>query len=259
MKLVILGAGEAFHDSKTNISILASGATNMLVDCGYNVPQKLWKIHPDKDFLDAVFISHFHADHVSGLPMLIMRMRQDKRTKALTLIGPEGFEKSFRELYDLIYKGFFEINGFPIKFIEVKEGDTLAIGDLSLKFTEADHLKGTPQFVPTMAIRISNPEGSVCYSSDTTYTERIPQLAMSCDVLIHDAYMPADSEYHKRMPAHSSPRDAGRAAAHSGAKRLVLFNTHRSFDGKEDLLLSEVKQEFDGEVIIPNEGQSFEI
>ncbi|EQD61168.1 beta-lactamase domain-containing protein, partial [mine drainage metagenome] len=213
MKLIVLGASEAFHERKTNISMLVLSDINLMIDCGYNVPQKFWQEYPDKDFLDAVFVSHFHADHVSGLPMLLMRMRQDKRTKPLTLIGPSGFEKSFKQLYELVYKGFFEASGFPIKFIEVKGGDKVELEGLTLSFADANHLVGTNYFVPTIAIRVDSKDGAICYSADTVYTDRITDLAKGCNILIHDSFMPADSEYHKRMPAHSSPRDAWESGA----------------------------------------------
>ncbi len=259
MKLKFLGASEAFHDSKTNISMVVSARANLLLDCGYNVPQKFWQSYPDKDFLDAVFVSHFHADHVAGLPMLLMRMRQDKRTNPLTLIGPDGFEDSFKKLYRLVYRGFLEVSGFEIDYKEAKEGDAFSVGDLKLSFAAAAHLVNTPYFVPTLAIRIDCAGKSLCYSSDTVYTERITKLSKGCDILVHDAFMPAASEYHARMPAHSSPRDAGRAASKAGVKKLALFNIHRTFEGSAPAMLDEARKEFSGPIFIPEEGQAFDV
>lgn len=259
MKLIFLGAGEAFHESKANISMLAIGDKNILIDCGYNIPQRLWQAYPDKDFLDAVFISHFHGDHVAGLPMLLMRMRQDKRTKPLVLIGPEGFESSFKQLYESLYKGFFKVSGFPVEFKEVNEGSKFSLGSMGLSFAAASHLVGTEFFVPTVAMRVDFDQGSFCYSSDTTYTDRITTLAKGCNMLIHDSYMPAESEYHRRLPAHSSPKDAGRAAKLAGVKRLALFNIHRTFDKDNTAIIEEARGEFDGEIVTPEQGQVFDV
>jgi len=257
MRVKFLGSSEAFHDTKCNVSMLVESGIKLLLDCGYNVPQKVWQESGDKDLLDAVFVSHFHADHVSGLPMLIMRMRQGKRTKPLTLIGPAGFEKSFRELYELIYKGFFEASGFDIKFIEAKGGDAVDLADMKLAFADANHLVGTKYFVPTLAIRVSSGSGSMCYSSDTVFTDRIVDLAKGCNILVHDSYRPAESEYHKRMPAHSSPKYAGIAAREAGVDRLLLFNIHRDYEGRTQEMINEAKAEFQGIVEIPEEGQVF--
>ena len=259
MKLTFLGAGEAFHERQLNISMILQSDTNVMLDCGYNVLQSFWRRYPDKDFLDAVFVSHFHAEHVGGLPMLIMRMRQEKRTKPLTIIGPAGFKKSFLEFYELMYRGFFKVTGFDVKIIEAKGGDVLELPGLRLSFADANHLVNTDYFVPTLAVKVQSDTGALCYSSDTVYTDRIAELAKGCDILVHDSYMPADAEYHKRMPAHSSPRDSARTAAKAGVKKLLLFNIHRSYENRPEIMILEARNEFNGDVQIPKEGQSFEI
>lgn len=257
MKLTFIGAGEAFDPDSVNISMVLESGAKVLLDCGYNVPQKLWQMFPDSEYLDAVFISHFHSDHVAGLPMLIMKMRQDRRKRSLTIIGPKGFEADFRKLYELNYKGFIDITGFPLNFIEAKGGDAMDLGDIRLSFADASHLENTPYFVPTLALRADSGGSSMCYSSDTVYTTRIVELARGCDMLVHDSYMPADSEYHKRMPAHGSPKAAGRVAKEANARRLALFNIHRSFNNDRSAMLNEAVSEFGGEIIAPSEGESF--
>ena len=257
MKITFIGAGEAFDPESINISMMLESNAKILLDCGYNVPQKLWQMFPDSEYLDGVFVSHFHSDHVAGLPMLIMKMRQDKRKKALTIIGPKGFEDDFRKLYELNYKGFLGITGFPMNFIEAKGGDTMELEGVKLSFADASHLENTPYFVPTLALRADSGGKSMCYSSDTVYTTRIVELAKNCDMLVHDSYMPADSDYHKSMPAHGSPKVAGRVAKEANARRLALFNIHRSFNNNKSVMLNEATNEFGGEILMPSEGESF--
>ncbi len=259
MKITFLGLSEAFHEVRGNPSFVIEDKTNMIVDCGFNIPQRFWQRFPDKDFLDAAFVSHFHADHVMGLPMLTMRMRQDKRTKPMTLIGPENFESNFKSLYELTYKGFFGITGFGTNFVNANEATKLELPGLKLSFANANHLVNTPYQVPTLAIRIESASGSICYSSDTSYSENLVELAKGCDILLHDSYMPASAEYHKRMPAHCSPLGAGKIARLAGVKRLMLFNIHRSYENRLDEIISEAKQEFSGPVEVPAEGSSVTI
>ncbi|MGI0141319.1 MAG: MBL fold metallo-hydrolase [Candidatus Micrarchaeales archaeon] len=259
MKITFIGNGEAFDENVSNISFVVESNSRILFDCGYSVPQNFWKLYPDKDYLDAVFVSHFHADHVAGLPMLIMRMRQEKRSRFLKIIGPEGFRNSFKALYELLYKGFWEITGFDLIFVEMKGGDQFELGDLKFTFANASHLDGTPYFVPTLAARIDSGKSSICYSSDTIYSERIIELAKDCNLLIHDSYLPESSDYHKKMNAHCSPKNAGIVARKSNASKLLLFNINRAFNDKKSEILNEAKSEFEKEIIIPISGQSFEI
>ena len=59
MKINFLGVGEAFDNVLPNTSILVSSKkTNILLDCGYSVPQQYFKLSNNPNFLDAIYISH---------------------------------------------------------------------------------------------------------------------------------------------------------------------------------------------------------
>ncbi len=257
MKVVFLGTGEEFHDTRRNTSVLIEARTNVLMDCGFNIPQRVWQRSSSKDMLDCIFISHFHADHVAGLPSIIARMVQDGRRKPLTIIGPDNVEKDFRSLYESLYRNFMHDVEFPLEFIEARETQDIELPGMKLSFTYVDHLSGTPYFIPTAAIRVDSHGNSVCYSADTVYSRNLVALAKGCDILIHDAYLPAESEYHKRVRSHASPKDAGRAARLAGARKLLLTNIHRDFEYRADEIINEAKTEYGGEVIIPFDGQYF--
>ncbi|HEC89249.1 MAG TPA: hypothetical protein ENI44_01550, partial [Thermoplasmatales archaeon] len=51
------------------------------------ISNQIWKYCPDVSFIDSIYISHLHADHCFGLPPLIVRMREEKRKKPLTIIS----------------------------------------------------------------------------------------------------------------------------------------------------------------------------
>ena len=126
MKIVFLGVGEAFDENFPNNShLLSSEKTNLLVDCGYTVPPQLWKFNPDPNFLDAIYISHQHADHFFGLPAVLMRMWEDGRKRDLTIIGQKGLQ----DFMDYAYKGFLEKFKYKINLVESKEGGAINFQD----------------------------------------------------------------------------------------------------------------------------------
>ena len=72
MKITFLGVGEGFDEDHTHTCMLVEAAgRRMLVDCGATAPPSVWHKSKRPDYLDGIFISHFHADHVFGLPALI--------------------------------------------------------------------------------------------------------------------------------------------------------------------------------------------
>ncbi len=84
MKVEFVGVGEAFDETLPNNSqILQWGDSRLLIDCGYSIPHAFWKHHPDSEYLDAIYISHRHADHYFGLPSILVRMAEDGRKKKL--------------------------------------------------------------------------------------------------------------------------------------------------------------------------------
>ena len=101
MKITFLGTGEAYSEKRNNVSIIIEAKQNLLLDCGFTTPYALGRYNKETDFIDYIFISHFHGDHVSGLPLLCMKWRQEKRTKPLTIIGPKNIKDYFYQLFEM--------------------------------------------------------------------------------------------------------------------------------------------------------------
>ena len=74
MKVVFIGVGEAGDENYPNNSSIILSDTKLLLDCGFAVPQQLWRYNADQDLVDAIYISHMHADHYFGIPVLLIRM-----------------------------------------------------------------------------------------------------------------------------------------------------------------------------------------
>ena len=70
--------------------------SNLMIDCGEGtqiaVKEKGWTFKP----IDVICFTHYHADHISGLPGLLLTMGNAERTEPLTMIGPKGLERVVR-------------------------------------------------------------------------------------------------------------------------------------------------------------------
>ena len=184
MKVSFLGVGEAFDETQTNVCILVEAAgRRMLVECGANTPSEVWKISVRPDFLDGVFISHFHADHVFGLPSLLMRMWEDGRTRPFYLFGPVGSQRHLERLMEMAYPGMVKHIPFTLRFRELQRSHRW--DDWNLRVVNTRHS------VQNLGLRLEagKPQKVFCYSGDGMFTPTAAKLYTGADLLVHEAYL----------------------------------------------------------------------
>lgn len=90
--------------------------SSLLIDCGEGtqvaLKEKGWSPKP----IDIICFTHYHADHISGLPGLLLTMGNAERTKPLTMVGPKGLERVVTALRCIAPE-----LPFPLRFIELEE------------------------------------------------------------------------------------------------------------------------------------------
>ncbi len=223
MKIISLGVGEAFDkDLPNNSHLVISDKTTILLDCGYSIPQQFWKLEKNPDFLDAIYISHKHADHFFGLPILLMRMWEDKRTKRLEIICQEGLSDFLKTFTETAYKGFSEKFDYEIKFTGIQNGQNIKLNDLELTFAPTIHS------IENMAIKVNDGNNSMCYSGDGQFIKETEELYKDSDLVIQETYL-----YDERRLGHASIKDAIEMAERQNIKCLFLTHMQRDFRKKE--------------------------
>ena len=85
MEILFLGTGEAFG-ATANTSLLVDG--RILLDCGLTTVNQLFKAKADFNKISVICISHYHMDHVFGVPAFLSACRKQKRFKPITIVGP---------------------------------------------------------------------------------------------------------------------------------------------------------------------------
>lgn len=177
-----IGTGEAADPELPNASLLYRGGRTLLVDCGYSVPQALWRLERDPHCIDGVYVTHIHGDHSFGLPGLVLWMGEAGRTKPLTFLGGPGFGGWLRKLLNLAYPGLFDEPPFPLELEEVAPGKPFAWGPLQLRNAPSQH------GVRNLSVRIEEGHRSVCVSGDGAPTDETRALYHRCTVLVHDTW-----------------------------------------------------------------------
>ncbi|MEI2666816.1 MBL fold metallo-hydrolase [Rossellomorea sp. LJF3] len=184
MDIHFLGTGSAYPGSeRDNTSICFSNDEyHVLVDVSGNPCRKLKQLQVDLKELDAVVFTHFHIDHIYGLPSLLWGMWLEDRRKPLRVLCDERNERKLQEWLQTM-----EADQWPIAFpIEIetfdgnRETEILSGGGMTFSCFKALHS------VPTVGLEVRCDGRVLVYSSDSEINARIGEYD-HIDVLIHEA------------------------------------------------------------------------
>ena len=219
--LHLLGTGAAASDGTRTATMLAVETDDgtLLVDCGGDAAQRLRAHGLDPATLTAIVITHEHADHVAGFPLLLERMWLGGRRDPVDVYGIEPALAQARRVHDAFdtsaWPGYPSVHYHPVA---MSEGAPVLNG-FGLRVTASP---GTHS-VPSVGLRIESDGGGVLtYSGDTAYDEVIVRLARGADLLVHEAT--------DESPMHSRVEDAARVAREAAVGTLVLVHLPPDFD-----------------------------
>lgn len=249
MKVEFLGVGEAFDETLPNNSqILEWGDCRLLIDCGYSVPPALWKRHPDPEYLDAVYISHRHADHYFGLPSVLVRLAEDERKKKLTIFSAEGTKQTLLEMIDYAYQAILPKLKYELLFEEVSTGGNRDFQGAQFEFAVSSHP------VKNYAIAVSADGRRYAYSGDGNFNEHTRRLYRSCSLLVHDSY-----SFDREVPGHGRIPELVKMAVEQRVKRLALTHIQREVRKTKLDEIRNFVRDFAVDVIIPEPGDVLDV
>lgn len=222
MEIVFVGVGEAFDENLPNTALLlrtkpAEGEIQILLECGFTAAPAFWSLSQKPLGLDALWISHFHADHFFGSAHLLLRFWEEGRRKPLTIIGPEGIAETTTSILDLAYPNLRSKLLFPLNFKEASPGTDIDLLGLRCSFAESSHS------APCLAVRLQHPLGALFYSGDGSPTEATRALARECDLIVHEAFGLQETQ-----PGHGTVDSCIDLARRSNAKALALVHMNRN-------------------------------
>ncbi len=183
-EVVFVGTSDAFGAAgRRQAAILLRGpAGSVLLDCGATTNSGLSALGIARDELDAIVVSHFHADHFGGLPLLLLAcLYEDGRRRPLRIVGPPGIEARVRAAAVVLGHGLEERSwSFPLLFQELRAGDPAEVGPMRVLPFETRH---QPDSAPH-GFRVETGRGSVVYSGDTGWFEELPARVAGADLFV---------------------------------------------------------------------------
>ncbi len=217
----------------------------MVLDLGSGAFANLRR-HVDYDRIDAIVITHMHADHFMDLVPLRYALRYGTRRRKgkLPLFLPPDGDRMLHELVGAFADEGGDFLGDVFEIATYDPAVTLAIGAGTLTFALTSH------FIPAFAIRYERHDGSVTYSADTAPDERVVELARGTDLFLCESTLLA-TDIERGMRGHSSALEAGRMAQAAGVRRLVL--THYAEAARASDLDESAREAFKGEIIVADD------
>ena len=259
MRVTVLGKSPSWEDAGGACSsyLLEAEGCSVVLDCGNGAFAKLRRFR-DYTTVDAVLVSHLHADHFLDLipwayaltyaprqqPVPVDRWEGTDAPARPRLIAPAGAREVFRRVVGAWGPEDLVENAFAIE--EYEEDSRPSVGRLNFEF------RTVPHFAKTYACRITaEGEGtSLVFGADSGPNDDLVEVARDADLLIIEATLPRPEREGPR--GHLTAREAAEHAARAGARRVVL--THIS-DELDALRARKVAGEaFGGPVEVAREG-----
>jgi ribonuclease BN (tRNA processing enzyme) len=169
VKLTIIGSADAFNGAGRGHScyLVEGGEGPVMVDFGATALSSLkrWGRRPEE--VRGLLFTHLHGDHIGGLPFLIIdAMFRASRSEPLDVLGPVGTQERIESLLQLTYG---PVADFPRRYEtqirEIRPDQRVEWLGLQVEAFAADHMD--PPEVP-LCLRVSNAEGTVAFSGDTS-------------------------------------------------------------------------------------------
>jgi len=281
--ITFLGTGQAIPTaSRNHISIFISGfGEGMLFDCGEGTQRQFRKAQISATKITRIFLSHWHGDHVLGLPGLIQTLNLSNQNKTLEIYGPKGTRKNIEEMLRVfpshqkmkinvneITKGkvfenkFFSIESsqmshtIPCLAYSIVEKDQFRIDKAKLKklkipnspiigkLKEGKDISFNGVKIKAKSLTKFEKGVKITILFDTTPNENALHLSKESDILICESTYGDKEEEIAKEYKHMTSRQAAQMAKKSKSKKLILTHFSQRYENNEKELLKQASEVF---------------
>lgn len=300
LRLTFLGTSAAQPTANRNLSGIAVKADTdlLLFDCGEGSQRQMIRFGTGFA-VDAVFFTHFHADHYLGIIGFIRTLGMSGRESALVLHGPPPAKRLLRQA---IHLGVDALP-FPLEIVELPHGAAVRRSGYTVGAIQVDHRVSALAYVlqederpgkfnldraralsviegpdfgrlqrgesvkaadgrlvqPSDVLGVPRVGRRVVISGDTRPCPTVVAAARDADLLIHESTFSDDEQERALETRHSTAREAGRVAREAGVKRLILTHLSSRHDVDPSKLLAQAREEFSGPIEVARDGLTVEI
>jgi ribonuclease Z len=263
LSVAFLGTGGSVPSARRSTAsvMVVRGGERLMFDCGEGTQRQLQRSFGLSQ-VDAIYLTHFHADHVLGLPGLLKTYDLTDRQAPLTVYGPLGLHDLFKTMGRIVGR-----IGFKLELVELQAGDAIAYDGYEVRAFATEHSVRTAgyalveedrpgRFDPAAAARLGVPEGpafaalqrgeyvegssgpvrpedvmgearsgrTVAITGDTAPCKATAEAARGAELLVHDASFTEEEAQRAADTGHSTAGQAAAVAREAGVKLLSLVH-----------------------------------
>jgi len=283
MEVIFLGTSQAVPTKTRNHTaiLVKHEDESILVDCGEGTQRqfRIADINPCK--LTKILISHWHGDHVLGIPGLLQTLALNNYSKTLEIYGPKGTKQYLQNILNMfIFVGKININVKEIdsgKFFEsrnleliafkvrhgrhalayvIKEKDKINIDINKLKkigirpgihlkpLKEGKNIKVNGRTIKAKDFTFMKKGKKLSVVMDTAYCDSCIDAAKNADLLISESTYASELKDKAEDYEHLTAGEAAKIAKKANVKQLVLTHISQRYEKKENVILKEAKKIF---------------
>lgn len=282
INLTFLGTAAQIPTIKKNHSsiLLSYNEENILIDCGEGTQRQFRyaKLNPCK--ITRILISHWHADHILGIPGLLSTLALSGYNKKLFIYGPKGTKEktksilntfNFRREYEIEIKEvkgkFLETKDFYLEaeqmqhsipcnaYSFVKKGQIridkkklkkskIPEGPILQKLKEGKNITYKNKKYLAKNLTYCEPNKKITIIMDTLLNEKIAPFAKNSDILISEATFSDEIKDQAKEHYHMTIKQAAQIAKKSKSKKLILTHISQRYENKSKEVLIEAKKVF---------------
>ncbi len=224
-QLIVLGSGDPLCDERvqSSLAVPLGGGETLLIDTtsGTALLRQLRRADLSLSGIRHLFISHRHFDHAGGLAPLLTDLSSLPEA-CLTVYAAHDTLHALRAVLALTIPGVEDWLGARLRWQALAAGVEVEAGGAMLTPFAVDH------GLECLGVRLALGGVSAVFSADTRPCPTLVEYARGADLLIHEAYGPAEMAAQAHGFGHSTAADAGAAARAAGVGRLLLTHFRAS-------------------------------
>ena len=282
INLTFLGTSAAIPSAKKNHTaiLLTYYGENILVDCGEGTQRQFRKARLNPCKITRILITHWHADHILGIPGLLKTLALSGYNKTLFIYGPRGTKILMKALLKLFaFKGeyhikveevdkkFFETKDFYLEakkmthsvpcnaYVFVKKGQIridkqklkkskLPSGPLLQKLKQGKNIFHKGKKYLAKALTFEEGDKKISFVLDTSMNKQVASFVKDSDLLICEANFSSEEKAKAEEYKHLTAKQAAEIAKKSKSKKLLLTHISQRYKRNPKKILDEAKKVF---------------